>query len=124
MVLRAVLSMLPLTMAQRLFFLTLFISGSLMAQSAGISGVVLDGRSRKPVAGVRLVIQSGAYTACTDSEGRFALELHTSSGSVACEFFHEDYISRRFSGLIVNPLLDMGVVVGNNQGPDSTVFMG
>lgn len=110
--------MLPGTMAQILFFLTLFISGPLFAQSAGISGLVLDGRSRKPLAGVRLAIQNGKYTTYTDSKGGFSQELPPFADSVACEFFHEDYAVRRISGLIVNPPLDVGVVYLEREIPD------
>ena len=67
-------------MVQRLYFLIFILSGSLNAQSAGISGVVVDGRTRKPIVGARLVIQTGEYTTQTDAEGRFAKALPASVG--------------------------------------------
>ena len=118
MVLRGAISRLPATMAQRLFFLTLLTSGLVTAQSAGISGVVLDGGNRKPLAGVRLVIRSGDYSTQTDSEGRFSLLLPSEMDSAGCEFFHEGYVSRRFSNLSTKPPLDMGIVYMEPEIPD------
>jgi hypothetical protein len=105
-------------MVKRLYFLIFILSGSLNAQSAGISGVVVDGRTRKPIVGARLVIQTGEYTTQTDAEGRFAKALPASVDLVTCVFFHEGYVSRRFSALKTKPHLDMGVVYMEPEVPE------
>ena len=105
-------------MTRTAFFLFIFSISELCAQGGGISGTVLDARTRKPLREVLLQIHAGGPRCYTDLQGRFSLSFPPGMDTVACEFSLQGYVSRTFSSLKVVPPLEMGVIYLEPDIPD------
>ena len=56
----------------------LFVCGNTtLAESASITGIVVDARTARPLAGVLVSIESQPLSVETDKEGRFSLSVPT-----------------------------------------------
>ncbi len=73
------------TIYKKLLFLMLLLPLSVLAQSS-LDGVVLDSKTKQPIAGVNVVIQGSTSGTSTDFDGKFRISKLTSGNKIIFSF--------------------------------------